>query len=98
MTEGNGTAINIHDVGVDTGFTDHCYCLRSEGFVQLNEVNLGKVHTRLLQHLGNCRYRADSHDTRMNTGTRAVYKPRNWLKAKFIHHRFAHHDHKCSAV
>jgi len=98
VTQRDSSSIRIHDGRVDLQLADNGKSLGGEGFVQLHQVDLAKVHPCLFQRFWDGLYRSDAHDARMHAGTGAGYQSGYRRQAQLFHHFFSHDDHKGRAI
>src|SRR5437762_8972248 len=66
MSESNSSPVYVHLVTIKPKITNARKGLRSEGFVQFNQVKIGNFQAGSLQDFFSSRYRADSHDGWIN--------------------------------
>ena len=64
MAQGNGTAIDIDDIGIEAKFLDNGQCLGCKGFVKLDEVDIVELHIGHFQNRRNCGNGTDPHNLR----------------------------------
>ena len=79
MTHCNGASVDIYFCRIKAGLPDNGQCLRGESFIQLDQINLRKIHPRLFQYFGNSGHRANTHDAGMHSGHSAVNEPADWF-------------------
>ncbi len=58
MADGDGTAVDVHDLRIPAHILVHCERLRREGLVGLNKIKLARLPARLFQRLPRGRDRA----------------------------------------
>ena len=68
MSQRDGATVRIYSPRIKAGFLNYAQCLRGEGFVQLDHVDVGEFKPRELQCLGNRIHRAKSHFLRFVSG------------------------------
>ena len=83
MAERDSSSVDVDLRGVESSLLDHDQSLRSEGFVQFDQINLVQSQSGKFQRLGNRIYRADAHDFGRATGGREADETSERLDAEF---------------
>src|SRR2546426_9123210 len=65
MADRYGTAVGIELRRIDTELIAAVHGLRREGFVELDDVNVAHLETRMLEQLGNGEHRSNAHLVRL---------------------------------
>ena len=69
MPDGDGTTLGVDALLVDAEGADGVEGLRGEGFVDLEDVDVGDAEAGLLEHGGDGEGGADTHQVRRNWRT-----------------------------
>src|SRR5229473_4548231 len=92
MAEGDGATVGIDARGVEGGLLEDGEGLRGEGFIELDDGDVGKREAGELESLGNSEYRADAEFLGRAAGGGVGDEARERLEAEGFGAGFAH-DH-----
>src|SRR3989442_8094173 len=54
MSESNRAAVHIYFLGIELELLHHCECLDGEGFIQLDQIDIGEIPSDFGDQLTNC--------------------------------------------
>src|SRR5512132_2775514 len=82
VPERNRTAVDVHLFGIQPQLADHHGALRSEGLVQLDQVDLVTLDAGTSQRLAHGRDRPDPHHAWVDTGNASAHERTERLRAE----------------
>ena len=100
MAERNRAAMRIDEICIflDAELAQHRNALRSESFVEFDQIDITDLETETFQQLAHRRHRADAHNTRSNTGRRMAEQLRTRRQAVLLHGFFRCKDDRRRTV
>src|SRR5438132_13508025 len=79
MSEGDGAAIYVDFVAVQTQFFFHCEILTGKGFVDLDQVDIFELQSAFFESLARRRDGSAAHDLRLDSGDAPANDPAQGL-------------------
>src|SRR5450759_1828375 len=82
MPDGDGAAVDVELVLVESKLAGASHHLRAEGLVDLEAIDVSELAASAGQHSLNCRHRADTHHRGRHADRGAGKNARQWLLAE----------------